>query len=98
MKINRVKNNPALRRKHANVGDVLARKVAPAEHYGIELRAVRHEVVADFFDIRIINNFDSAFLQLARVGTNVCQIIGNEHDAMPKLVEELDDLEHSERS
>src|SRR6266516_2197089 len=46
----------------------------------------------------MIDKCDTALLQLARVRRNVCQTIGNEGDAMTKLVKELKHLEHPERS
>jgi hypothetical protein len=53
------------------------------------------EVVSHFFDIRMINHFGAAFLQLACIGRFVCEIVGDESDAMTKLPEKLDDLKHS---
>ena len=43
-----------------------------------------------------LKTITDAFLKLAGVGTNICQIVGSESDAMTKLLEELEELEHSE--
>ena len=57
------------------------------------------EVVAYFFDIRVIDNLDTAFFQLAGIRRNVRQIIGNKGDPVAELLsEELEDLEHPQRS
>ena len=46
----------------------------------------------------MIENLDTALLQLAGVRGNVCKIIGNENNAMAKLMQKLKDLKHPERS
>ena len=98
MKINRIKNDPALWRVQLDVRDMLTRKVASAQHDCIKGGTVRYEVVAHFFEIRMIENFDSTLLQLASVGASVRKVIGNKSDAMAKLAQNLEDLKHSKRS
>ena len=98
MQIDRIKDDAALRRTQPNISNMLAGKIAPAQYHSIELRAICDEIVAHFFNVGVINNFDPAFLELAGIQRNVGQIIWNESHAMAKLVEEFEDLEHPQRS
>src|SRR5580704_4807402 len=59
---------------------------------------MRIKVVAHLFDVRMIDNLNSAFLQLACIRRDVCQIIRNESDPMTELAKSLEDLEHPQRS
>ena len=87
MQINRVKNNAALRGIQTNICEMFASEVTSTKHYHVEVRAVRHEIVAHRCDVGVINHFDPPFLQLASIWWNVGQIIGNESNAMTELAE-----------
>jgi hypothetical protein len=62
MKINGIKNDVALRRVESDVREMLARKIASAQYHRVKAGAVRNQIVAHLFVIRMINHFDPAFL------------------------------------
>ena len=61
MEIDGVENNAALRRMLPNIRDVLASKVASAQHHRVEPGAVGNEIVAHVFDVRMMHNFNPTF-------------------------------------
>ena len=59
---------------------------------------MRRKVVAHFFDVRIMYNLDSAFLEFGSIRRFVCQVVRHKSDAVAKLTKQLENLKHPKRA
>ena len=98
VKIHGVEDDTALWHVQPNIEDMFAGKIAAAQQYDIEFRAMRRQVIAYSLNVRMMIHFDPPFLQITRVRGNVCQIIRDKGDSVAKLTKELEDLKHPQRA
>ena len=57
---------------------------------------MRNEIIAHFFDIRVINNFNPTLPQFVAVRRDVREIIRNKRYAMAESVKNVKNMKHSQ--
>ena len=77
---------------------MLARKITPAQHHGIETGAVRNKIVANFFDVRMIHNFNPALPQYRTIRRNIGEVVRHKRNAMPEPAKDIKNIKHPHRS
>ena len=82
MQVDRVKDDPALRRVLPDIADVFSGKVTATQDDNVQRRALALQVVADAFGMGIMDDFDSAFAQLIPIGRDIREVIRKESDMM----------------
>src|SRR2546421_12040804 len=77
---------------------MFASEITPAQHYSIEVGAVRNEIIAHLFDVRVMNDLNPTLSQFRAVWWDISEIVRNKCNAMAQLAQNLKNMKHPDRS